>query len=73
MDAEEFNSARSSHEATYSNDANMITPDVNGDRKYARKREHRICKMIGSLCKKKWSAGLIKLYKLPASAEIRIN
>ncbi|MFC2129316.1 hypothetical protein ACFLQX_00900 [Bacteroidota bacterium] len=72
MDAENIKPDKTSSEARFSNDASLITPDIFRNRRSSIKKEHRLCKMIGSVCKKEWSAGLIKLFSLPTTADIRI-
>lgn len=72
MEAETIEKAKTTSRVSFSRDVNKITPDISGKRRSSRSKEHRFCKMIGSVCKKQWSAGLIKLFRLPATADIRI-
>ena len=72
IEAETTETTKTSSGGSYTNDVNIITPDISGNRKSSIKKDHRLCRMIGLVCKKEWSAGLIKLFKLPTTADIRI-
>ena len=72
MESYELEKSRSISEPGYSDDVNIITPDISRDERSSKKKERRLCKIIGSFCKKEWSAGMIKMFRLP-TADIRIH
>jgi hypothetical protein len=56
----------------YSKEKIQITPNNSERRRSSDIKKHRLCKIIGSICRKKWSAGTIKLFSLPATSGITL-
>jgi len=59
-------------EIKYTRETIKLAPEKSKSRKNSRIKEQRICKIIGSFCEKKWSAGIIKLFSLPSTSGIKI-
>ncbi len=48
------------------------TPDINKHEKNSNAKNKKLCKIIGSICTKKWSEGIIRLFQLPSASGITI-
>lgn len=72
MEEGSIEKAETSTKSSSSMDVNTYTPNIKHKRRSSRSKEHRLCRMIGLVCKKQWSAGMIKLFSLPAATDSRI-
>ena len=50
----------------------LITPKIKDKRKYSERTKYRIYNIIGSICKEKWSSGIMKIFKLPGTSGLTI-
>ncbi len=57
---------------SFSKEELLITPKQKNNRKYSEPEKYKFCNIIGSIYKKKWSLGLMRIFKLPTTSGITI-